>query len=269
MSVPRKQMLYAGVKIVALKRRKKYMEGKKYILIVTLTLLSCLVFGQNNRTIYNAYSSGNMNKWKAAMDSIDALKQKRDKDVLDLINYQYGYIAWCIGSNKDAEAEKYLNKATGYLKKLEQKKYNESMLFAYKAAFVGFEIGLAKYKAPFIGMNSLEHAKKSVSIDASNPLGYMQLGNIYFYMPKMFGGSKSLALEHYLKAMKLMESNSEYKTGNWNYLNLLATIISACMELNKYDEAKKYCVKTLTIEPGFDWVKNNLYPKVLKKTNSK
>ncbi|MDP4273484.1 MAG: hypothetical protein Q8907_04320, partial [Bacteroidota bacterium] len=135
------------------------MEGKKYILIVSLTLLSCFVFGQSNESIYNAYASGNMIRWKAAMDSVDALKQKNDKVFLDLINYQYGYIAWCIGSNKTNEAKKYLKKATGNLEKLELKNYNESMLYAYKAAFVGFEIGLAKYKAPFIGMNSLEYAK--------------------------------------------------------------------------------------------------------------
>jgi tetratricopeptide (TPR) repeat protein len=240
------------------------MEGKKYILILSLALLSCCVLGQNNKSIYNAYASGNMTKWKAAMDSVDALKQKKDKDVLDLINYQYGYIAWCIGSDKEDEAEKYLTKATLNLEKLELKKYNESMLYAYKAAFVGFEIGLANYKAPFMGMKSLEYAKKSVSIDISNALGYMQLGNIYFYMPKMFGGSKTEALAYYLKALTLMESNKEYKTNNWNYLNLLATIIHAYVELNKFEEAKKYCIKTLTIEPGFDWVKNNLYPKVLK-----
>ncbi|NCC98085.1 MAG: hypothetical protein EOL95_00055 [Bacteroidia bacterium] len=206
-----------------------------------------------------------MTKWKVAMDSIDAIKQKNNKEVLDLINYQYGYIGWCIGSNKNDKAEKYLKKATDNLKKLEEKKYNESMLFAYRAAFVGFEIGLAKYKAPFIGMNSLKYAKKSVSINASNLLGYMQLGNIYFYMPKMFGGSKSLALEHYSKALKLMESSNDYKINNWNYLNLLVTIINAHVELNQYEEAKKYCIKTLTNEPGFDWVKDNLYPEILKK----
>jgi tetratricopeptide (TPR) repeat protein len=208
-----------------------------------------------------------MYKWKSTIDSINALKQKQDKELLDLINYQYGYIAWCIGSNKTDEAEKYLKQATLNLKRLEQKKYNESMLYAYKAAFVGFEIGLAKYKAPFIGMNSLEYAKKSVSIDASNALGYMQLGNIYFYMPEVFGGSKTEALTYYLKTIKLMESNKEYKTSNWNYLNILATIISAYIDLNQYEEAKKYCIRALTIEPGFDWVRNNLYPKVLK--NSK
>lgn len=240
------------------------MEGKKYILIISVTLWSCLLFGQNNKTIYKAYASGNMNRWKAAMDSIDVLKTKNNHDLLDLINYQYGYIAWCIESNQEEEAEKYLEKATGNLKQLEQKKYKESMLYAYKAAFIGFEIGLANYKAPFIGMNSLDYAKKSVTIDASNAFGYIQLGNIYLHMPTLFGGSKTEALAYYLKALHLMESNKEYKTSNWNYLNIYATIINAFIDLNQYEDAKKYCIKALTIEPGFDWVKNNLYPKALK-----
>ncbi len=240
------------------------MERKKYILIVLLSVLSFFVFGQNNKAIYKAYASGNMNKWKLAMDSIDALKKKTDKDLLDLVNYQYGYIGWCIGNKKTDEAEKYLKKAIDNLEKLEQKKYKESMLYAYKSAFIGFEIGLASYKAPFIGMKSMEYAKKSVSMDALNALGYLQLGNIYYYMPKTFGGSKSEALVYYLKALKLMESSKEYTTSNWNYLNLMATIISTYIELNQYEKAKKYCIKALTIEPGFDWVKNNLYPKVLK-----
>lgn len=138
-----------------------------------------------------------MNKWKHALDSIDDLKQQNDKELLDLINYQYGYVAWCIGSNKTGGANKYLKKATVNLGKLELKN-NESMFYAYKAAFVGFKIGLAKYKAPFIGKNSLVYAKKSVTIDASNVLGYMQLGNIYYYMPKIFGGSKESLRNHAL-----------------------------------------------------------------------
>jgi len=244
------------------------MEGKKYLLILLLASFSTGLLGQNNKSIYNAYISGKMAKWKITMDSVDAVKQKTDKDLLDLINYQYGYIGWSIGSNKNEEAEKYLKKATDNLNKLEEKKYKESMLFSYKAALIGFEIGLAKYKAAFIGLNSLKYAKKSVSIDASNPLGYMQLGNVYYYMPKVFGGSKSLALEHYLKSLKLMESSNDYKINNWNYLGLLVTIINAYTDLNQYEEAKKYCIKTLTIEPDFDWVKDNLYPEILKKTKN-
>jgi tetratricopeptide (TPR) repeat protein len=247
------------------KTEKLLMERKKYLLITVVISICSLVFGQSNKAIYKAYAYGNMNKWKFSMDSVDVDKKKTNKDLLDLVNYQYGYIAWCIGNEKTDEAERYLKKATDNIEKLERQKYNLSMLYSYKAAFIGFEIGMAPYKAPFIGSKSLDYAKKSVSLDPLNPLGYFQLGNIAYYTPKIFGGSKNDAMEHYLKALKLMETNREYILNNWNYLNLLATIIKAYLELNEYEAAKKYCLKTLALEPGFDWVKNNLYPQVLKK----
>lgn len=241
------------------------MEGKKYLLLMTFLLTCGLLWGQSNMSIYNAYASGDMKRWKYAMDSIDAVQKKTNKELLDLINYQYGYVAWCIGENRLDDAKRYLKKAINNVEWLEQKRYNESMTYAYKAAFIGFEIGLAKYKAPIIGMKSLEYANKSVSIDNSNAFGYLQLGNIYFYMPKVFGGSKSEAMGYYLKSLKMMESGNEYKTTNWNYLNLLVNIISGYMEMRQSDESKKYCIKALTVEPRFDWVKNELYPQVLKK----
>lgn len=57
------------------------------------------------------------------------------------------------------------------------------------------------------------------------------------------------------------QNNNTY---NWNYLNLLATIINAYIELEQYQKAKYFCDKTLAIEPHFDWVKRILYPQVLK-----
>lgn len=240
------------------------MERTKYLLVVLFALFNCALYGQNNQSIYKAYTNGNMSKWKYSMDSIDAIKLKTNKEVLDLINYQYGYIAWCISKKHSVEAERYLKKAIENQKQLEQKKHSVSMRYAYKAAFVGYEIGLSPYKAPFLGPRSLEYAKKSVSLDSLNALGYMQLGNIAYYTPKIFGGSKTEALEHYLEALKIMERHNEFKASNWNYLNLLATLIKAYIELNQYETAKEYCIKTLAVEPGFDWVKNNLYPEVLK-----
>jgi tetratricopeptide (TPR) repeat protein len=239
------------------------MERKKYPLIVLFCFMLVLSFGQSNNTIYQAYIIGNMARWKNAMDSIESVPDKTNKNKLDLINYQYGYIAWCIDKDKISEAEKYMKKSEELIKQLVQKEYNLSMLFAYKAAFIGFKIGISPYKAPFIGSESLNFAKQSVITDSTNALGFVQLGNIAFYTPKMFGGSKEEAMQHYLKALKLMDKQNN-RTNNWNYLNLLATIINAYMELEQYEKAKYYCVKTLSVEPNFDWVKNKLYPQVLK-----
>lgn len=205
-----------------------------------------------------------MGKWKSTMDSISNINSKSNKQQLELINYQYGYIPWCIDNDREKEAEEYLNKAQKILKQLEQQDYKPSILYAYKAAFIGFEIGLAPYKAPFIGPESLSFANQSKNLNSNNAFSYVQLGHIEFYTPKIFGGSKTNAMQHYLKAVSIMENN-EQLSQNWNYLNVLATIVNAYIELEQYDKAKEYCVKTLEIEPNFDWVKNELYPQILKK----
>lgn len=241
------------------------MERKKYFYILIFCLLALNSTAQNHKSIYKAYISGDMAKWKKTIDSIEALPDKSNPVKLDLLNYQYGYIGWCISKNKKTEAEKFIKKSKELMRQLEQNKYSIAVLDAYKAAFIGFEIGMSPYKAPFIGKQSLTFAKKSVETDAQNTLGYVQLGNIAFYTPKTFGGNKSEAMQYYLKALKIMDSKNEQKKHNWNYLNLLATIINAYMEVGDYESARKYCVRTLAAEPEFDWVKNQLYPQVLKK----
>lgn len=240
------------------------MERTKYLFVVLFSLFTLVLFGQNNKSIYHAYVSGDMDKWKYAMDSLEVVKPKNNKEYLDLINYQYGYIAWCISKEKTNEAKEYINKSEKLIELLEKQRYDLSMLYAYKAAFIGFEIGISPYKAPFIGSRSLTYANQSVGFDSLNALAYAQLGNITFYTPKMFGGSKPEAMQYYLKALKIMQAGLESTKQNWNYLNLLATIINAYLELEQYDMAKKYCLKTLAIEPEFDWVKNKLYPEILK-----
>ncbi|MGC9385086.1 MAG: hypothetical protein ACP5D6_10845, partial [Kosmotogaceae bacterium] len=65
-----------------------------------------------------------------------------------------------------------------------------------------------------------------------------------------------------------LDKNHASLNDNWNYLNLLATIINAYYEIGNYEKAKQYCIKTLAIESNFDWVKNVLYPKTLKKTEN-
>ncbi len=241
------------------------MERKKYFLIIIIFAYCTALSGQNNGSIYKAYISGNMARWKSAMDSIDAVKQKSSKEILDLINYQYGYIAWCISNNYSDQAERYLGKARENLQLLEQKSYNVSMLNAYKAAFIGFDLGLSPLKAPFIGPKSIDYAKKSVALDPMNPLGYLQLGNIAYYAPKLVGGSKTDAMGHYLKALNLMEKNPHQTVQNWNYLNLFVTLINAYSDSGKDQIALEYCLKALAAEPEFDWVKESLYPQIVKK----
>ena len=240
------------------------MERKKYLFLIVSSLCPFFSFGQHSDAIYKAYIRGDMDQWKYSIESLENIRNKTNKEKLELINYQYGYIAWCIDQGQINEAEKYLAKAERLINFLEEETYSLSTVYAYKAAFIGFRIGISPYKAPFIGTQSLAYAKKSVTLDATNPFAYIQLGNIAYYTPKIFGGSKFEAMQQYKIALQLMEKNTSSMHQNWNYLNLLVILIHAHIDAGQYTKAKEYCIKALRIEPEFDWVKNNLYPEILK-----
>ena len=62
-----------------------------------------------------------------------------------------------------------------------------------------------------------------------------------------------------------MGKNKEEISKNWNYINLLTIIAQSYALIKDYEKAKLYYEKILVIEPGFNWVKNELYPEMIKK----
>ena len=248
------------------------MERSKYTLIFIL-----LFFGVTNlrasykSDIYNAYVWNNMKNWKTLIDQMNSIKNKKNDLILELVNYQYGYVAWCIGNKKSDEAEKYLDLAEKNIELLEKEKYNLSMINAYKAAFYGYRIGLNRFKAPFIGNKSMNCAKLAMQLDANNPFGHVQYANVQYYMPPIFGGSKSDALNHYLKAKELMEKNTEFVSEDWNYISLLTIIGRAYWDLGNLQTAKTYFEKIikLTKDASYEWVKKEMYPQLLKEIKNK
>ena len=91
------------------------------------------------------------------------------------------------------------------------------------------------------------------------------MGNAYFYMPPAFGGSKKIAFENFNKARNLMEKDLSLTKRNWNYLSLLVTIAQSHTYLREYEKAKAVYENIMKLEPGFLYVKNDLYPELLVK----
>jgi tetratricopeptide (TPR) repeat protein len=241
------------------------MERKIRTLILFLMITATAgAEAQNKAEIYSAYISGDMEQWKNVIDRMEEVKSRDNSFLLELVNYQYGYIAWAIGVKQNSEARRYLKLAEANLAVLEGNRYKLSMVNAYKAAFYGYRIGLNVLQAPFIGPRSVESANLAMKLDPSNPYGYIQYGNSQYYMPAMFGGSKEEAIKHYLKAEELMASDEEFAENNWNYLNLLTVLAQAFSETGDLASAKEYYDKILKKEPGFIWVKDQLYKDLMK-----
>lgn len=240
--------------------------AKKLLLLILIHLSCLLALAQEKEAIYRSYIYNDMATWKKTIDAMHAEPNKNNERELELLNYEYGYIGWSIGSKKNGEARIYLERGLERLKRLRKNNYRVAVLDAYESAFLGFQIGLANLKAPRLGPRSLDFAKKSVEQDENNALGYIQLGNIDFFMPPIFGGSKDRAIENYLRAEQLMEADGK---GDWNYLALLVQLAEAFEVTGKIDKAGAFYVKALSSEPNFSWVKDELYPAFTKKHKTK
>jgi len=210
------------------------------MLLIVLTMLSLSTAGNDEILIYNAYINNDMMAWKAAIDRIQNQEIKSNRRLLQLVNYQYGYIAWCIGSNRKIKAKSYILLAEKNLAILERNNHNLSMVQAYKSAFYGYRIGLNTLHAPFIGHKSIRCAEQALKLDPENYFAYMQLGNIEYYMPPVFGGSIVNAINYYQKAKTLLEEDRVSVLQDWNYLQLLTIIAKTHYATGNYQSAKAY-----------------------------
>lgn len=239
------------------------MERPKNIIFTLLLMLLFFHATASFKTeIYQAFISNDMNRWKKVIDKMNYIQPRTDELRLELLNYQYGYIGFCIGNKQPVEAKKYLALAEENLAFFEKSGKIPSLMNAYKSAFYGYKVGLNKIQAPFLGPKSVQFAKTAVELDDKNPYGYIQIGNAEFYMPEIFGGSKKKALEYYLKAEKLMLLTPGNIQNDWNYLGLLVMIVQCYKELKQYQMAEIYCEKALKTEPEYLWVKIDLLPKI-------
>ena len=238
------------------------MERKNDIIITLLLAfsLSGSAFASNKEKIYAAYISNRMIDWQIVIDSMEQNKTGNAAYLSELVNYQYGYIGYCLAEDDDKKAKHYLDLAENNLDILENQNFDPALVNAYEAAFWGFKIGLSPIKAPIFGRRCIKNADRALELNNQLPFAHVQYGNAYFYMPAVFGGSKQVAIEHFLLAIKQMETSPEELKNNWNYLSLLSLTAQSYEELNEFGKAQVIYEKALKFEPNFKWIKDELYP---------
>lgn len=214
--------------------------------------------------IYKAYISDNMELWKSTMEKMEdeSGRDKSEKLLLHLTLAQYGYTGYLIGKDKDKEAEELLTKTRHNATQLKNSRY-KAEAYAILAGLNGYQIGLAKHKAPFLGKKSQNLTDKSLEITKINPLGWMERGNIYYHMPGFFGGSYKKAINNYSNALIYFDETPYLPL--WLKLNALVWLGKAYEADGQLKKAAQTYRKALKIEPNFNWVKNDLYPALKKK----
>ncbi len=239
----------------------------KLIATFVLLVLTTSAFSESpyKKTIYSAFITHDMAKWENVIRTIEATNATNTVDQkLELINYYYGYIGWLIGQKQFVRAEKLIPRGEKLINQVLSISPKNATAYSFKGSFIGFKIGIDKYRAVFLGPDSKNNINKALELDPQNVQAIIDKGNLLYYEPRLFGGDKKAALNYFLKGAKLMERNKETYE-NWVYLNLLTIIASASERSNQLAEAKLTYEKIIRSEPDIKWVKDELYPNLLAK----
>ena len=248
---------------------------------LNFTLRTCLIFlllipftsstfaeSPYKKIVYSAFIARDMTKWEELIRTVEASENNKTiEQKLELINYYYGDIGYLIGKKQYEPAEKLITKGEKLITEVLQVSPKNATALSFKGSFLGFHIGICKYKAVFLGPESKSYINKAIELDPQNVQGLIDKGNLLFYAPRILGGDKKEALIYFLKAAGIMERERDTYE-NWVYLNVLTMIASSYKKDQNLNEAKLTYEKILGIEPNIVWVKNDLYPKLLAEIKS-
>lgn len=238
------------------------------IALLTITLCDISWAESYSARIYKASATGNMVEWKATIDAMNANVKVTYKPGTEyLLNYQYGYIAWCLAQKRNEEALLYLEKAENILQAYIKLYGQNAITLAYTSAFIAYRIAMNPSKAVVEGYKCVKLVHDAVALNPKCVQAWIEYGNVYNYMPAVFGGSKEKALKAYQTALNLMNLERIPPESDWLYPFIEASIGKVYMESKQYSTALTTFEHILTYAPGYVWVQKTLLPEVKEQIN--
>jgi tetratricopeptide (TPR) repeat protein len=243
-------------------------------LLCLLAITSFSAFGQEplaqeKKAIYQAFITNRMDIWNTTLQKMED-KVRHDMhptNLFELAVAHYGYTAFSIG-NKNTEAAKVsIDKAESLLNYLTNDKNFRANALALKAGLTGLKMGMNRFKAFSLGPKAIAYLKEAEALDSLNPYALMERGNMKFHAPAIFGGSYSEAAKFYKKSLTVMRQRGLDRY-NWLYLNTMVCLGRSYEAAKDYSRAKNVYEAILKEEPGFLWVKQELYPQLVGKNEN-
>lgn len=220
---------------------------------------------QYGAEIYRAYINGDMDQWVGVIRKMEAASASGTvAQKLELLNYYYGHIGYLIGVNRNAAAKGYLKAAKKTVNEMLKADPSNYTALSYKGVFIAYDMSMNKLKVPVLGPQSKKCIQDAYERDPANITNLINMGNMLYHAPGLFGGDKKKGLAYLSRATAAMEQ-SGLDAGNWDYLNLIVMRARYQEEMGNHRAAAGLYKKVLDKEPGFVWVRDELYPETLKK----
>ena len=233
----------------------------KQTLLTIFILTSFSLFAND---LYKAYLAGDMQKWGDYLAQTDQRTDFSVEELASIANYEYGYIAWCLDEKRNDEAKHRLKQFVNRINCLDSLHYDPSMIAVFRSSVCAYDLSLYKRDLVKTMKEAIHYTELGVKLDPKNPLALTLQGNVKFYTPAMFGGSKKEALDFFLKAEYLMRENK--MTDCWNFRALQLCIAQCYEKVESKKAAINYCEKILSEVPDFAYVRDVYLPKLLGKS---
>jgi tetratricopeptide (TPR) repeat protein len=240
----------------------------RLLLFIGFFSISLLTLGMDYQSrIYQAYLDGEMNRWKYLMQEMESTYQETSdlKLLEELVEAQYGYVAYCISVKRKKEARKVLNSALNHLDILIGQQPQNARFYTMQGALFGLKGILEPVRILKHAHASYKSNQIAYKLNPFEPHVWMEKANREFYAPSILGRSKLKAIPHYRKAVRLFEANPHQIEQNWIYLNCLAGLGLAYEHDGQWAQAANVYEKLLELEPTFRWIRDELYPGILEK----
>lgn len=213
--------------------------------------------------IYEAYILNQMPQWERSLQEMEIRYRTHPGQALlvDILLAQYGLTGYYLGVEQKDKAAYQLDRAMERLERMGKEGGQEALVYALSSAFTAFRIGLRPIRAMQLGPRSYRLLEQALEADPLHPQVWIEKGNSAFFTPSMFGGNKQEAIEHYKKAISLLESGmpNNYR---WLYLSTLVSLANAYEQTAQKELAIQTLEKALAYEPRFKWVKEEMLPKL-------
>jgi tetratricopeptide (TPR) repeat protein len=214
-----------------------------------------------NQRLYESYVDGRMELWKGILAdmNLDYNRQEDPRLLYDLCFTYYGYIGYLISEEEEKAARAMLNEAMKRTDRLEKIYRDRPDVLALQGALLGFRIYLSKFTSLYLGPRSLNYIKTAYEAADTCFNCNVEMGNIKYYTPKVFGGSKEEALFYYEKAVQILETSSLKKDRHWLYMNTVLLLADAYTSTGRKAQACQLYEALLNYEPRADWIRKDLY----------
>lgn len=220
------------------------------------------------RQAFNTWSDTDFLKSRAYFERLLNISEAQDSW---LIHYYIGYSDWRLSTfymqqDKD-RALQFVDEGIDHLERCIELKSNFADAHNLLASLYSNKIGLKSILGMTLGPKSGMKIGKAMKLDESNPRNYLIAGMSAFFTPKIFGGGKDKAKEHFEKAIACFDTfnNAGPEMPDWGHEEAFAWLGLVHSEQGDLIAAENSYLKALKINQDYPWVSKVLLPNLQKK----